>query len=226
MTLIDPGATHNFISLTLVSTLNLPVTETTSFLVRMGSGDKEPGKGICKGVMLHLREIDIVDDFLALRLGSADVILGLKWLRTLGKTEHDWKKQIMTFNIGNKSIVLTGEPTLGRSLISLRALGKKLAKEQQGILVELCNIEANLEQTSRVPDFLTDTLEKYQELFEEPQGLPPKRGIEHQIILQEGVPPVSVRPYRYPHFQKDEIERMIREMLTTGVIQPSTSPFW
>lgn len=34
-----------------------------------------------------------------------------------------------------------------------------------------------------------------------------------------------MRPYRYPHIQKDEIERMIREMLTAGIIQTSTSPY-
>lgn len=36
---------------------------------------------------------------------------------------------------------------------------------------------------------------------------------------------MSVRQYRYPQFQKDEIERLVLEMLAAGIIQPSTSPF-
>ena len=32
-------------------------------------------------------------------------------------------------------------------------------------------------------------------------------------------------PYRYPYFQKSEIERMIAEMLEAGIIQPSQSSF-
>ncbi|KAI5404051.1 hypothetical protein KIW84_051264 [Lathyrus oleraceus] len=63
-------------------------------------------------------------------------------------------------------------------------------------------------------------------LFElEPKGLPPIRGKEHAINLVEGASLVNVRPYRYPHHHKDEIEKQIKEMLATGIIRNSTSSF-
>lgn len=62
-------------------------------------------------------------------------------------------------------------------------------------------------------------------IFDSPTELPPPREIEHQITLKEGSDPVNVRPYRYAHFQKEEIERQVQEMLSTGLIQPSSSPF-
>lgn len=37
--------------------------------------------------------------------------------------------------------------------------------------------------------------------------------------------PVNVRPYRYPHFQKDEIEKLLSKLLSDGIIRPSTSAF-
>jgi hypothetical protein len=36
---------------------------------------------------------------------------------------------------------------------------------------------------------------------------------------------ISVRPYRYPFYQKKEIEKIVRELLDFGVIQHSHSPF-
>ena len=34
-----------------------------------------------------------------------------------------------------------------------------------------------------------------------------------------------IPPYRYAHFQKGEIERQVEEMLKSGLIRPSSSPF-
>lgn len=34
-----------------------------------------------------------------------------------------------------------------------------------------------------------------------------------------------IRPYRYPPGLKDEIEKQVNDMLSQGIIKPSTSPF-
>lgn len=39
------------------------------------------------------------------------------------------------------------------------------------------------------------------------------------------IAPINVRPYRYPQFQKDEIEKLVEEMLSDDIIQPSSSAF-
>ncbi|KAG9450237.1 hypothetical protein H6P81_010202 [Aristolochia fimbriata] len=58
-----------------------------------------------------------------------------------------------------------------------------------------------------------------------PAGLPPARSHDHQITLLPNTPTVNVRPYRYPHAHKTEIETVVREMLQSGIIQPSTNVF-
>ena len=42
-------------------------------------------------------------------------------------------------------------------------------------------------------------------------SLPPARTIDHSIILEYESIPVRVPPYRYAHFQKEEIERQVAE---------------
>ncbi|KAA0045155.1 Transposon Tf2-9 polyprotein [Cucumis melo var. makuwa] len=51
-----------------------------------------------------------------------------------------------------------------------------------------------------------------------------EREIEHQIHLKLGTNPINVRPYRYGQ-RKEEMEKLVKEMLESGVIKPSTSPF-
>jgi hypothetical protein len=57
------------------------------------------------------------------------------------------------------------------------------------------------------------------------QKWPPTRSFDHKINLTEGAQPTCVRPYRYPYYQKEEIEKIVGEMLTTGIIRPSQSPY-
>lgn len=68
-------------------------------------------------------------------------------------------------------------------------------------------------------------LHNYTSIFLPPTSLPPHRLIDHKIHLFPQTNPINVRPYRYPHFQKNEMEKLIREMLTQGIIKPITSSF-
>ena len=58
-----------------------------------------------------------------------------------------------------------------------------------------------------------------------PLGIPPHRGFEHTIELEEGAKLVINTPYDHPKRFKDEIEKMIQELLEKGWIRPSSSPF-
>lgn len=72
---------------------------------------------------------------------------------------------------------------------------------------------------------MEEMIEQYEDLFQEPEALPPQRSFDHTIPLLEEVKPVNIKPYRYNLTQKDEIQRHVKEMLLNGVIRPSSSPF-
>ena len=76
-----------------------------------------------------------------------------------------------------------------------------------------------------LPPEVQSLLEEFSIVFEEPKGLPACRGHEHQIILKPGTQPTCQRPYRYPYYQKTEIETIVNDLLEFGSIRNSQSHF-
>lgn len=79
--------------------------------------------------------------------------------------------------------------------------------------------------TPAPPPEVQHLLNKFKLLFRQPQPLPPERTTDHHIHLLPHALIVNVRPYRYLHYQKQEIEAQVDSMLQQGIIQPNTSPF-
>jgi len=71
---------------------------------------------------------------------------------------------------------------------------------------------------------LASLIDEFAHMFEKPNGLPPPCRTNHKILILQGSNPVNVRPYRYSHFQKQEIKRLIGYMMETRLIQISCNP--
>ncbi|GJW54350.1 hypothetical protein Tco_0098435 [Tanacetum coccineum] len=131
----------------------------------------------------------------------------------------------MTFQNGDNRVTLCGEPGLHRTEASLRSLARGISVNDQGYFVTLANLNGAELPESQVNPALDTLLTEFVDIFSMPIGLPPSRDHEHAIVLKEGTEPINVRPYRYPQLQKDEIEKLVGEMIESGIIRPSTSPF-
>jgi hypothetical protein len=99
-----------------------------------------------------------------------------------------------------------------------------LKKGHSGVIAQLHAIQEI--ETPSVPQDLQSILSKHQVVFSTPQGLLPSHGVyDHSIPLVLGSLPPNIRPYRHPFSQKNEIEKMVQELLNAGFIRPSTSPY-
>jgi hypothetical protein len=79
---------------------------------------------------------------------------------------------------------------------------------------------------SAIPSVAVSLMQEFDDVFPEdiPNGLPPLRGIEHQIDL---VPRASIpnRPaYRSNPEETKELQRQVDELMIKGYIRESTSP--
>ncbi|KAL4037971.1 hypothetical protein IC575_001574 [Cucumis melo] len=224
--LINSGATHNFIHHGLVEELALPLHGKTKFGVTIGDGTALNGKGICKNVEVKLPELTIVADFLHYRM---------QWLSTTGFMGNHWPSMKMVFMAGTTQVVLKGDPSLTKIECSLKTISKTWEEEDQGFLLEFQGVEINIDtedenekeeegEESKLP-MVRNLLTRYRSIFETPKGLPPKRAVDHRIVTLERQKPINVRPYKYGYIQKEEIEKLVSEMLQAGIIQPSRSPY-
>ena len=69
------------------------------------------------------------------------------------------------------------------------------------------------------------TRHEFADVFREPSGLPPDRGIEHVIPLEDDSQPPFKRMYRLSPAELVEVKRQVTELLQKQLIEPSVSPF-
>ena len=76
--------------------------------------------------------------------------------------------------------------------------------------------ESSPEVPPGLPPCILAILTKFVAVFQLPSELPPAQQFDLKIHLLPNVKLVNVRPYKYPYFQKNEIEKQVKEMLDQG----------
>lgn len=160
---------------------------------------------------------------------GADLILGSAWLATLGLHLADYASSTIKFLLQGKFITLQGDKDLQPSQAHLNQLKRMqsidaISEFTIQILPQTIPADELLELPTDMEPKMATLLHTYRTVFSNPTDLPPNRTHNHAFSLHEGEK-VKLRPYRYPHSQKEQIEVMVQEMLDQRIIQPSTSPF-
>ncbi|WVZ04461.1 hypothetical protein V8G54_025267 [Vigna mungo] len=202
--LLDSGSSDNFLQPNLAKFLKLPV---------------EPTSGL-----------QVLPVYL-LSVSGADLVLGAAWLATLGPHIADYRSLTIKFYKDKKLVTLVGEKQQPIGVAQFHQL-KRLSHTQsiaEIFTLQLCsNFTTQYQWTTSLQDMdpeITLLLHTYKGIFAKPVGLPPSRSQDHKIPLLQGSAAVKVRPYKYPHSKKQQIEIMVKEMLDEGIIVPSSSPF-
>ena len=89
-----------------------------------------------------------------------------------------------------------------------------------------CMERTDDERQNTYPCELEQLLGEHSDIFQNPpHGLPPTRCRDHIIELMPGLAPIRKKSYIQSHRNKLEIERLVQELLTVGIITHSKSPF-
>jgi hypothetical protein len=168
--LFDSGATHSFISESLVSKLVLHSCHTKDSFVVATAGGRILSNTITKTVPLQLGSKTFLTNLIQLGLGGLDVIIGMNWL-----TQHQ-----VVLDIATRMIEIHS-PTSGHTILYLPKVEGINPCSYAAVTIQLEDIPV----VCQYPDVFPNDL----------PGMPPDRDVEFVIELQPGTAPISKRPY-------------------------------
>ncbi|XP_019177711.1 PREDICTED: uncharacterized protein LOC109172915 [Ipomoea nil] len=208
--LVDSGSTHSFVDPKVLDQRGIITERAENLKVTVANGETMMCDSVCKGLEWQVQKEQFKKDLRVLKLGGCDIVLGMDWIDTYAPIQLHTRPPGISFHKEGKRILLKG---LTKKIVLQQASKKEIRiwKKEEGR--EPLHTE------------LTTILQEYKEIFEEPKSIPPSRPLDHEIPLIPGAKPVHFKPYRYSYLQKNAIEKMVDEMLTAGIISPSSSPF-
>ncbi|KAJ4807434.1 polyprotein [Rhynchospora pubera] len=151
----------------------------------------------CKSLQFSIEGHDFVKDVRLLSIPGYDMILGLDWLMELGPMNVDWGKGRLEFSKDGKNIILQMKSEVAEVKVmeGSVSVAREVQRGSEIMIAHLMMIDEGSPSTEKVHPQLKNLINEYAMLFEEPVGLPPKRGVDHQIPLMPDAKLVNLRPY-------------------------------
>ena len=182
--LIDPGATHSFISTKFITQVNIEIQPIDcSMVFSLPIGDSLIADRVYMGCRVIIKGHEFRANLVLLDIQDFVVILGMDWLSRHHATMDCFRKKVKLCRPGELEITFCGvRKILSSSMISVMMAGKMLRKSYPGFLayvVEVRDDDMRLEDIPVVkefPDMFPNDLPR----------LPPDREIDFQIELAPG----------------------------------------
>ena len=155
-----------------------------------------------------------VADLRLLKSGGCDVVLRLDWMKHMSPISFDFNRMEVTFEKKGKKLTLTGSKETGtRKMITGKKL-QKMLKSKWAQVAQLFSIqtmdviEESLEQGGKLQlaintqiqnnlevhqlHLLNILLAEFDDLFVEPNSLPPNWSFDHSINLKPNFEPINI----------------------------------
>ncbi|XP_031492064.1 uncharacterized protein LOC116258802 [Nymphaea colorata] len=233
-TIFDTGSQKNLISSSLVKRLGL-VTTPHPRPYPLGWIIKDVGQRVdrqCKvKFAITSRFIDeVICDVVPLDV--CQVVLGSPYLWLRDGHYHRRAQEYELTKDGKQFVITRDNIAPPTDLMTAEQVKRVVNACQRFVLllvrlVQPCekNATIHLMNTHKKEEgMLTKLLNSYTDLFEDPQGLPPQRPVEHEIHLQSDAPLPNLSMYRNSVLENDEIKRQVMDLLERGLVQHSSSP--
>jgi hypothetical protein len=167
-------------------------------------------------------ELDVIP------LDIRGIVLGSPYLYDRKAIFHCHENKYHLFKNGVEYIVRAHTKKMNLSLVNAGQM-KRLVNASKNFVLLMIKPKDDIENEvfqgcdAKLKSDLYKVVNQYDEMFKEPKGLPPKRGIQDEIQLQQDCPLPNIGMYRMSVMENAEIKKQIQELLDKGVIVPSSS---
>ncbi|XP_057526371.1 uncharacterized protein LOC130805605 [Amaranthus tricolor] len=230
--IIDSGSESNCISKQLVDELNLE-TKPHPHPYLMKWLDNKSSGSVSRQCLVSMTLGTYVDDILCdvLEMDACHLLLGRPWQYDKKTTHNGYTNTYTLRHNGKKKELLPLPPhravppkitKVHVHLMNRRECEKEI--QGQGEIYLLVTKEVH--EPIPIPHELRSLLDQYKDVFpnELPPGLPPVRGIEHQIDLVPGASLPNKTAYRSNPKETQELQRQVEELMQRGYVRESLSP--
>ena len=221
--LVDPGATHSFISVPFTERHQIESQPIDGrMVVSVPNGDTMIFERIVLSSRLVIQNKDFPPDLIVLGIHDFDIVLGMDWLSKHRATLDYYKKEVRLVRPEEPGVIFWGiRREIAPSLINAMTTSKILRKGFQGYLAFV--VDRRLEGT-RLEDI--PIVKDFPDVFpDDIPDLPPDREVDFTIDLIPGTEPISIPPYRMAPTELRELKAQLEELLSKGFIRPSISPW-
>ena len=221
--LVDPGATHSFISVPFTERHQIESQPIDGrMVVSVPNGDTMIFERIVLGSRLVIQNKDFPTDLIVLGIHDFDIILGMDWLSKHRATLDCYKKEVRLVRPEEPGVIFRGiKREIAPSLINAMTGSKMLRKCCQGYLAFVVD---RRQEGTRLEDI--PIVKEFSDVFpDDISGLPLNRAIEFVIELIPRTEPISIPPYIMAPVELKELKAQLEEFLSKGFIRPSTSPW-
>jgi hypothetical protein len=162
-------------------------------------------------------------------LDICGIVLGSPYLYDRKAIFYHQENKYHLFKDGVEYVVRAHTKKMNLSVINAGQM-KRLVNASKSFVLLMIKPKNDVENEAfqgcdtKLKSNLFEVVNQYDDMFKEPKGLPPKRGIQHEIQLQQDCPLPNIGMYRMSVMENAEIKKQIQELLDKGVIVPSSSP--
>ena len=207
--LVDPGATHSFISVPFTERHQIESPPIDGrMVVSVPNGDTMISERIVPGSRLVIQNKGFPTGLIVLGIHDFDIILGTDWLSSHRATLDCYKKEVRLVRPEEPSVIFRGiRREIAPSLINAMTASKMLQKGCHGYLAFVMDRGQEGTWLEDIP-----IVKEFPDVFpDDISGLPPDREIEFVIELISGIVPISNPPYRMAPTELKELKAQLEE---------------